>query len=338
MQPPGCDLNSVPCVHLRVFQRLCGKSRSAILHRRDAESRRGKRRELFISILLLLFFPVAISFAQTPARRTTLAVLDFGEAETGRRAADQLWKTMKGAEALQLSDREEARAAARGQGYAGSLNLTLSEARELGAVVGADFFITGDAQTLRRSPSSGQPYYEAYASIFLVSSRTGRLITWERPSHQAATPEAATELLLKELSGADVWRRYMVAINRALEDEMQMRALAVGKPAPLIEEAPDDATSAQGLKLPLPYRRLRPAYPETAARAEAEATIDVEVDINTDGEVERIEVVRWGGFGLDEATANTVRQMHFRPAMRDGAPIPMRVLLRYNFRKPPVDK
>ncbi len=28
-------------------------------------------------------------------------------------------------------------------------------------------------------------------------------------------------------------------------------------------------------------------------------------------------------------------QMHFFPAMRNGTAIPMRVLLRYNFRKPP---
>jgi TonB family protein len=162
---------------------------------------------------------------------------------------------------------------------------------------------------------------------------------WERPSYQAATPDAALQLLLKELSGADVRRRYAVAIARALEDEMQMRALAVGRTAPLIEEAPDDTTSAaaKGLRLPLPYRRLRPPYPETAARAEAEATIDVEVDIGADGEVSKVEVVRWGGFGLDEATINTVRQMHFRPAMRDNEPVPMRVLLRYNFRKPPVE-
>ncbi|HEX8097006.1 MAG TPA: energy transducer TonB [Pyrinomonadaceae bacterium] len=296
---------------------------------------------LFIPVLLLLFASVATSFAQEATeRRTRLAILDFGETETGRRAADRLWQTMKAADGLQLSDREEARAASRGQGYAGSLNMTLGEARELGAVLGADFFITGDAQTLRRSPSTGEPYYEAYASIFLVSSRTGRLITWERPSHQARTPEAATALLLKELSGADVMSRYKVAIVRALEDEMRMRALAVGQPAPLIEEAPDDAksASAQGLKLPLPYRRLRPAYPETARLAEAEATVDVEVDIDAEGEVSRVEVVRWAGFGLDDATVNTVRQMHFRPAMRDGTPVPMRVLLRYNFRKPPVDK
>ncbi|HEX8887957.1 MAG TPA: energy transducer TonB, partial [Pyrinomonadaceae bacterium] len=88
------------------------------------------------------------------------------------------------------------------------------------------------------------------------------------------------------------------------------------------------------IRLPQPYRRLRPAYPEEAARADAEATVDVQVELDSEGEVAKIEVVRWAGFGLDEATINTVRQMHFRPAMRDGTPIPMRVLLRYNFRKP----
>jgi len=86
--------------------------------------------------------------------------------------------------------------------------------------------------------------------------------------------------------------------------------------------------------LPKPYRRLRPAYPESAARAEVEATVDVVVDVGADGEVGQVEVARWGGFGLDEITIATVRQLHFFPASRNGIPIPMRVLLRYNFRKP----
>jgi hypothetical protein len=30
-----------------------------------------------------------------------------------------------------------------------------------------------------------------------------------------------------------------------------------------------------------------------------------------------------------------VRRLHFFPAKRDGVAIPIRVLLRYNFRKPP---
>jgi TonB family protein len=80
---------------------------------------------------------------------------------------------------------------------------------------------------------------------------------------------------------------------------------------------------------------LRPTYPESAARAEAEATVDVVLDVGADGEVGQVQIARWGGFGLDETTVATVKQMHFFPAMRNGTPIPMRVLLRYNFRKPP---
>lgn len=297
----------------------------------------------FVSTLLFLSASTVLTFAQGAVaveRRTTVAVLDFGLTDTGRRAADRLAQTLHGEQWLMILDRDEARAASSGMGYVGSLNMTLSEARDLGASTGADFFITGDAQTLRRSPSTGAPFYEAYASIFLVSSRTGRLIIWERPSYQAPSPEEALKLLLEELSRGAMGYRYRIAILRAFEDEMQMRRLAVGQSAPVIEEAPDDDASpgAKGLRLPLPYRRLRPAYPETAARAEAEATVDVEVDITAEGEVSRVEVVRWAGFGLDEATISTVRQMHFRPAMRDGEPIPMRVLLRYNFRKPPIDK
>jgi len=83
---------------------------------------------------------------------------------------------------------------------------------------------------------------------------------------------------------------------------------------------------------------LKPPYPETAARAEVEATVDVLVDIDARGEVGRVEIARWAGYGLDQAVIDTVRQLHFFPAIRDGTAIPMRVLLRYNFRKPPIEK
>ena len=58
------------------------------------------------------------------------------------------------------------------------------------------------------------------------------------------------------------------------------------------------------------------------------------VDVDKDGEVNRVDVARWAGFGLDEAAVDTVRQLHFFPASRDGVAIPFRVLLRYNFRRP----
>lgn len=247
--------------------------------------------------------------------------------------ADRLAAALAALAELALADRDESRAAARGAGYGGSLNLTLSEARDLGFALGADFYLLGDAQTVRRSPSDKQPFYEAYLSVFLVSTRTGRLVMWERPSYEASTPEAAEKLLLVELKERAA--RYSEAIRRAQERERNERAQAVEHRAPLIPDVPEEGSAAAvGLRLPAPYRRLQPAYPDTAARVGAEGVVDVQVEIDAAGEVSSVEVVRWAGYGLDEATVQTVRQLHFRPAMRDGSPVPLRVLLRYNFRRP----
>lgn len=293
------------------------------------------RRLLFLA--LLFGIPHVSLNPQTPERPVTLAVLDFGDSTTGRLSSQKLTANLKQETPLIVSDRDQTRAAARGAGYAGSLNLSLSEARNLGAVLGCDFFILGDAQTLRRSPSTGSSYFDSYASLFLVSARTGRLVSWERPNFQAATPAEAEKLLLAELSREDVRHRFVVSISQAQENERGERALAIDQQIPIIEAAPDDEKSAEaaGLRMPRPYRRLVPAYPESAARAEAEAMVDVLVDLDAIGEVTRVEVARWAGFGLDQVTVATVRQLHFFPAMRNGVAIPIRVLLRYNFRKPP---
>lgn len=290
-------------------------------------------------IIVALFFSVNVFHlhAQTSVRRSRIAVLDFGETAFALEAVEKSSKSLKQDETIEILDRDQARAATRGAGYAGSLNLSLIEARNLGAVLGSDFLVLGDAQTLRRSPSVGPAYFEAYASIFLVSARTGRLITWERPNFRAATAAVAEHSLLNELAGAPLRNRILVSAHRAEVDERAERAIIIDGEIPIIEEAPDDdkVAEAAGLRLPKPYRRFVPAYPETAAAAEAEAVVDVLVDLDSSGEVQRAEVVRWAGFGLDQATLDTIHKLHFFPAMRAGVAVPIRVLLRYNFRKPP---
>lgn len=290
----------------------------------------------FLSFALIFLSFQVSARQQTPTRPLTLAVLDFGDPTLGRLAADQLASNLKREASVIVLDRDQVRAAARGAGYTGSMNLSLGEARDLGAALGCDFFVLGDAQTLRRSPSSGAVYFESYASIFLVSARTGRLTTWERPNFTAETPAAAERLLLSELTGFELRRRFELIAKRTQEDERGERALTVDQQTPVIEAAPDDdkVAAAEGLRLPRPYRRFLPPYPETAARAEVEATVDVLVDVDATGEVMRVEVARWAGFGLDQATVDTVRRLHFFPAMRNGVAVPLRVLLRYNFRKP----
>ncbi|HZI17824.1 MAG TPA: TonB family protein [Pyrinomonadaceae bacterium] len=294
--------------------------------------------------------PATITARERPA---TVAVLDLGATETGERAAGRLAKLLAGAAGetkVSVLNRGLARAAARGVGYAGSLNLTLVEARDLGAAVGCDFYVTGDAQTVRRSSSERAVYFEAYATLFVVGTRTGRLVRWSRPAVEADAPERAEAALLALLDEEAARLLASVAEARALE--------AGGTPSRppadsgVTDGAGDsgdsddsggageevlDLTSGEsfkGLREPAPFSRLRPAYTDAASRAEAEATVDVVAEIGADGRVRGVRVVRWAGFGLDEEVAATVRRMNFRPATLDGEPRTARVLLRYNFRRP----
>ena len=289
-----------------------------------------------MSRLFLIAGMLALLVVTARAQKATVSVLDFGVTPFAQQTADKLRDRLRSNE-LTVADADMTRAAATGGAYSGSLNLAVSEARDLGAVLGTEYYVLGDAQTLRRSSSTKPAYYESYCSIFVVSSRTGRLILWARPAVQKDQLGEAEAELSQQLSKGETTWQIVIAIRRAREDEQNQRTLVVPASEPLIEEAPDDEKTAevQGLRMPRPYRRMRPEYPETAALADAEATVDVLVDVRADGEVSDVRIARWGGFGLDESTVATVRQMHFFPAMKNGTPIPMRVLLRYNFRKPP---
>jgi TonB family protein len=127
-------------------------------------------------------------------------------------------------------------------------------------------------------------------------------------------------------------------ILRAAENEAKERIANVESPPPAIEVMSDDDNGKGDTREPRPYRRVKPKYPEAAAQAEIEATVDVLVDVDARGEISHLEIARWAGYGLDQSVFDTVKQMHFFPAMRDGATIPMRVLLRYNFRHTAPDQ
>jgi TonB family protein len=271
------------------------------------------------------------------AQAVKVSVLDFGAQPIAQRVVETLRNRLRIGDSIQVADADLSRAAAKGIGYSGSLNLTVNEARDLGAALATEFYIIGDAQTLRRSSFEKPVYFESYCSIFLVSTRTGKLLLWDRPSFENDEATRAEALLSQQLTSETFINRLIAIISKTKQEERIQSAVLNTAVDAVIEEAPEDekVAATQGIRLPRPYRRLRPGYPDTAARAEAEAIVDVAVDVGADGEVGEVQIVRWAGFGLDESTVATVRQLHFFPAMKDSAPIPMRVLLRYNFRKPP---
>jgi TonB family protein len=293
-------------------------------------------RYLLASVALFLFAS-SPTLAATVQRPIQVAILDFGSSQFAKSVSQEFRAALAKLEGIRITDPDLSMSAARGAGYSGSLNLSISQARDLGASIDADFYLLGDAQTLRRSSFSKPVYYQTYLTVFIVSSRSGSLVKWDRIESESDSPENSERQLFQLLESQQTVKTVQLAIRSAAAKETAERQLDLGANAPLIEEAPDDdrIASEQGLRLPRPYRRLHPTYTQAAAGADVEAIVDVLVDIGADGEVHHIQVARWAGFGLDESTVDTVRQLHFFPAMRNGTPIPLRVLLRYNFRKPP---
>jgi TonB family protein len=285
-----------------------------------------------------LLLAVTISLgaqASAQTRNLRLAVLDLGQTTTALVAREAITKQLSVNPNMTLVDRDQARAAANGVGYHGSLNLSLQEARDLGSAIGCDFMILGEADTLRRSPSTDPSYFESYVSIFIVSARTGRLVLWEKSVGKGPTAKIADERMLVEINAPQTTSRYLSALVGAMEKEAAERLQAIEQPAAVIEAMSDTADeTSDGTRPPRAFRRLKPVYPAAAAHAEVEAVVDVLVDVDEKGEVSRAEIARWAGYGLDESVMDTVKQLHFFPAMRDRHAIPMRVLLRYNFRKP----
>src|ERR1044071_4764913 len=180
-----------------------------------------KMTRVFMAVAFFVLF-VTKSYAQAN-QPPVLSVLDFGSTPIAKQATDTLRSKLRATGDVLIADPDLSRAAAKGIGYAGSLNLTVNEARDLGAALATEFYILGDAQTLRRSSFESPVYYESYCSIFLVSARTGRLILWERPSFEAAEATNAEAKLSQYLSDAAFARRLIGVIKKSHEDERIQR-------------------------------------------------------------------------------------------------------------------
>ncbi len=216
-------------------------------------------------------------------------------------------------------------------------NLTADESKEIGAVIGCDLFVILRSATQRRSSFQRAEYYESYALVYLVSSRTGRLVFWKLQQFEGAAPQKSEKLLNDSVGqlAAEIEDQARAAIKREIAepDPPAMEEVSVSSPH-VSKGIPDEKSPpAMNFQAPIPYRRIKPEYTAQAALYDITATVDILVDTDAVGSITRSEIVRWSGYGLDESVEKTVRQMNWRPATRNGKPLPMRFLLRYNFRK-----
>lgn len=214
----------------------------------------------------------------------------------------------------------------RAMNFATPFNLTKAESKTVASAIGCDYFLLVKSENMRRSAYRKPENFESYASVFAVSSRTGRLVFFALKSFEDEKSNEADKQLfdITDLLATEIIEKLKIV----------SREEAMEKPTQNIFELPEEnSAEAKGLRPPLPYRRIKPEYTSTAYFYNIEATVDVEIEVSETGKILKTEIVRWAGYGLDESVRETVLKMQWRPADRNGKTLPMRVLLRYNFKK-----
>jgi protein TonB len=88
-----------------------------------------------------------------------------------------------------------------------------------------------------------------------------------------------------------------------------------------------------GVTMPIEVRRGTPRYTTDAMRARAQGSIIVECVVQTNGVCTNIHVTRSfdPAFGLDQEAIKAAGQWQFRPGMRRGEPVPVRVTMEILF-------
>lgn len=237
-----------------------------------------------------------------------------------------------------LVDPSIVQSALAGFGYDGSINMSKDEARKLASAIGCDFFIVGKAEAFTRSDQANESHELAYAGLMIVDGRTGGLTLFDFISSKASTREAAQQSLVKTLNArvTGYLDRVIHFRERAAMPQTRASAASGATPGDIIEDIPsEDSPRSSGFKPPEFLNRVKPDYTAEAELADITATVEAMVVFGSNGELGRVEITRWAGFGLDESSERAIRQLKFKPATRDGKPISVRAMIRYNFRRVP---
>jgi TonB family protein len=292
---------------------------------------------LTITLLLFPVTPQARAIDTIPGTQSVklrVALIGFTRASTNNASTPletALAVALSRDERVLIIDQSMMRAALTGIGYDGSINLRREEARRISAAIGCDFFMIGKTEALTRSEREGESHEEAYAAVMIVDGRPGALATFDFVSAKAPTREAALKSLL-----ASIDSRGAGYVDQMIQLRSTGSLFSNREPASpdAIEDVPDEGSSrAVGFTPPEFLNRVKPDYTPPAELADITATVEALVVFRASGEVGAVEITRWAGFGLDESAERAMRQLKFKPATRDGKPVNVRALMRYNFRR-----
>lgn len=204
-------------------------------------------------------------------------------------------------------------------------NLTAEQGILAASVAGSDLIVFAKADVLRRNSFELGDHYEAWAAVFLVEGRAGTLVAHRLESGKGKTEKEAIDKLQSLASNT------MKEISAAAT---KLKSLAIKNNGNIRSAPTAGSKESGGFVAPVPYRRIKPEYTQTAYLYSVTATVEIEIDLDETGKITQTQIVRWAGFGLDESVERAVRAMNWRPAYFGKTPQPIRFVAQYNFRKP----
>lgn len=226
---------------------------------------------------------------------------------------------------LQVQDLDIASIAYTAEPPATPFNMTADEAGRVGSVLGCDYFILINTGVQRRARLGGSDQYEGFAAVYVVASRTGLLHIWKLINSFADTDERARLSLSTDIASETT------NIAEQLSRSKMTKTSALSSRD--IDVPVNDDPALKNYRSPVPYKRLKPEYTRQAYLYGVAATVEATVELEKTGDIRSIEVTRWAGFGLDDSVVSAIRSMNWRPGERDGKPLAVRFLVRYNFKK-----
>jgi TonB family protein len=87
-----------------------------------------------------------------------------------------------------------------------------------------------------------------------------------------------------------------------------------------------------GVSAPIPLFQPEAEFSDEARRAKYQGVCTISLIVDAHGNPQNERVVHPLGMGLDEKALHAVRQYRFKPAMKDGHPVPVAITIAVNFR------
>ena len=86
-----------------------------------------------------------------------------------------------------------------------------------------------------------------------------------------------------------------------------------------------------GVSAPQVIHAVDPEFTESARSANYQGTVSIQLIVDSQGNPQNVQVLRHLGMGLDEKAIQAVRQYRFRPAMYQGHPVAVQMVIDVDF-------